>query len=245
MPSPHAAARCPTAARAPSSSLARPCTSRLDSAPHETSRARPNQRTGAPRARTRTNLWPSCLLLARASRTQRGSHRNRREARPRPATCGEFEAEFPTRTQMPGGAGADGKPRRFLLCSRRDFDPHLWAPWSRRVVSFGARAVVPVRLRLLVHDDGRWLYHDLRRVVVGRVVIRRVTPPRTPPGTGDDDAVPMKVAVESVVPVKSMASVASAAMATPSVARLCGNDQERKGEEGRYNYPTHTTYLAG
>src|SRR5262249_27245216 len=50
----------PTAARAPSSSLARPCTSRLDSVPHETSRARPNQRIDEHRARTRTNLCPSC-----------------------------------------------------------------------------------------------------------------------------------------------------------------------------------------
>src|SRR5262249_12968562 len=110
-----------------------------------------------------------------------------------------------------------GKPRRFLLCSRRDFDPHLWARWSRRVVSFGARAVVPVRLRLLVHDDGRWLYHDLRWVVVGRVVIRRVTPPRTPPGTDYDDPVPMKVTVESVVPVETVA----AAMASASMTH-CG-----------------------
>src|SRR5262250_3162374 len=114
-----------------------------------------------------------------------------------------------------------GKPRRYLLCSRRDFDPHLWARWSRRVVSFGARAVVPVRLRLLVHDDGRWLYHDLRWVVVGRVVIRRGTPPRTPPGTDDDDAVPMKVAVESVVPVETVAAAVAAAMASASMTH-CG-----------------------
>ena len=53
----------------------------------------------------------------------------------------------------------------------------------------------------------------------------------------------MKVAVESVVPVKSMAAVASAAM-TPGDAWHCGNDQERKGEKGHYNSPTHTTYLA-
>src|SRR5215470_1499567 len=122
---------------------------------------------------------------------------------------------------------------RGLLRARRDLDPHLRARGHGRIIALRAGTVVPVRLRRLVtHDDGRWLYHDLRRVVIGRV-----TPPWTPPGTGHDDAVPMKVAVESVVPVKSMASVASAAMATPSVARLCGNDQERKGEEGSYNYP--------
>ena len=60
----------------------------------------------------------------------------------------------------------------------------------------------------------------------------------------------MKVAVESVVPVKSMASVGTAAAiaptatATPSVARRRGNDQECKGEEGRCNCPAHTAYLA-
>jgi hypothetical protein len=53
----------------------------------------------------------------------------------------------------------------------------------------------------------------------------------------------MKVAVESVVPVKSMASVASAAM-TPGDAWHCGNDQEGEREEGHDNCPTHTAYLA-
>ena len=53
----------------------------------------------------------------------------------------------------------------------------------------------------------------------------------------------MKVAVESVVSVKSMAAVASAAM-TPCDAWPCGNDQERNCEEGYYNHPTHTAYLA-
>src|SRR5215831_2880601 len=101
-----------------------------------------------------------------------------------------------------------------LLCARRDFDPHLWARRSGRIVGLSAGAVVPVRLRLLVHDDGRWLYHDLRRVVVGRIVIRRVTPPRTPPGTGYDDAVPMKVTVDSMVPVETVAAAMAAASMT-------------------------------
>src|SRR5215470_5959939 len=106
---------------------------------------------------------------------------------------------------------------RGLLCSRRDLDPHLGARGNCRIVGLGAWTVVPVRLRLLVHDDGRWLYHDLRWVVVGRVVIRWVTPPRTPPGTGYDDAVPMKVAVESVVPVETVAAALAAAMASASM----------------------------
>src|SRR5262249_17303052 len=101
-----------------------------------------------------------------------------------------------------------------LLCARRDFDPHLWARRSGRVVSSGARTVVPVCLgRLVLHDDWCRLHHDLRRVIVGRVVIRRVTPPRTPPGTRNDDAVTMKVAVESIVPVETVAAaMASASM---------------------------------
>ena len=39
---------------------------------------------------------PSCCRLAGASRTQRGLHRNRREARPRPSTHGE-NASLPLR----------------------------------------------------------------------------------------------------------------------------------------------------
>ena len=90
-----------------------------------------------------------------------------------------------------------------LFRARRNLDPDLGTRGHGRIVGLRAGTVVPVRLQLLVHDDGRWLYHDLRWVVVGRVVIRRVTPPRTPPGTGYDDAVPMKVAVESMVPVRN------------------------------------------
>src|SRR5262245_64106169 len=68
-----------------------------------------------------------------------------------------------------------------LRRSRRNLDPHFRARRGGRIVGFGAGTVVPVRLRLLVHDDRRWLHDDLRRVVVGRIVIRRVTTPRTPP----------------------------------------------------------------
>ena len=92
---------------------------------------------------------------------------------------------------------------RGLLCSRRNLDPHLRTRRHGRIIGFGAGTVIPVRLWLLAHEHGRWLYHDLRRVIVGRVVIRRVTPPRPPPGTRYDDAVPMKVAVESMVPVRN------------------------------------------
>ena len=107
---------------------------------------------------------------------------------------------------------------RGLLCSRRNLDPHLRTRRHGRIIGFRARTVVPVRLRRgrAVGVDRRRLHDDLRRVVVGRVVIR-VTPPRTPPGTDYDDAVPMKVAVEAVVPVETVA----AAMASASMTH-CG-----------------------
>src|SRR5262249_7908330 len=66
----------------------------------------------------------------------------------------------------------------YLLCPRRDLDPRLWARGNGWIVGLGAGTVVPVRLRRLLHDDGRWLYHDLRWVVIVR---RRVVPPWTPP----------------------------------------------------------------
>src|SRR5438552_13888563 len=44
--------------------------------------------------------------------------------------------------------------RVILLCSRRDLDPRLGARWSGRIVSSGARTVVPVRLGLLLLHDG-------------------------------------------------------------------------------------------
>src|SRR5215467_2803579 len=137
-----------------------------------------------------------------------------------------------------------------LFRARRNLDPHFGTRGHGRIVGLCAGTVVPVRLQLLVHNNGRRLYHDLRWVIVGRVVVRRITPPRTPPRADHDDAASMKVAVESVVPVKSMASVGTAGamapttMATPGVARHRGNDQKCKGEEGRHNCPTHTAYLA-
>src|SRR5215813_5104523 len=88
-----------------------------------------------------------------------------------------------------------------LRRSRRNLDPHLRTRRRGRIIGLGAGTIIPVRLWLLVHDDGRWLYSDLRGVVVGRIVIRRITPRRTPPWARDDDAVPMKVAVESMVTV--------------------------------------------
>src|SRR5262249_59773400 len=75
-----------------------------------------------------------------------------------------------------------------LRRSRRNLDPHFRARRGGRIVGFGAGTVVPVRLRLLVHDDRRWLHDDLRRVVVGRIVIRRGKPPPTPPQKKGDDA---------------------------------------------------------
>ncbi len=121
---------------------------------------------------------------------------------------------------------------RRLLRSRRDLNPRLRARGSGRIVRSGAGTVVPVRLRRSVpHDDRRRLYHDLRWEIVGRVVICRVIlPPRAAPaGSDDDDAVAMKVAVESVVPVETVA----AAMATASMARCIAwrgrNEEERKG----------------
>src|SRR5215467_6598305 len=129
-----------------------------------------------------------------------------------------------------------------LFRARRNLDPDLGTRGHGRIVGLRAGTVVPGRLQLLVHNNGRRLYHDLRWVIVRRIVVRRITPPRTPPGAGHDDAVPMKVAVESVVPVETVAPMASAAM-PPGDDWPCGNDQEREREEGRYNYPTHTAYL--
>src|SRR5262249_17042607 len=96
----------------------------------------------------------------------------------------------------------------YLLCPRRDLDPRLWARGNGWIVGLGAGTVVPVRLRRLLHDDRRRLYHDLRWVVI---VGRRVVPPWPPPKRRADhyDPVPMKVAVESVVPVKCGGSVKS------------------------------------
>src|SRR6516165_5849626 len=95
-----------------------------------------------------------------------------------------------------------------LLCSRRDLDPRLGARGSGRIVRVGARAVVPIRLRrlrrLLVYDDWRRLYNDLRRIVVGRVIPPRAAPTAT--GSDHDHAVSMKGAVEPVVPMETVAT---------------------------------------
>src|SRR5262244_3393759 len=87
-----------------------------------------------------------------------------------------------------------------LLHAWWDLDPHFWARRCRWIVGPDAGTVIPVRLRLPLHDNWRRLYDDLRLIVV-----RRVIPPRTPPecGAGNDDAVTMKVTVESGVPVKT------------------------------------------
>ena len=63
-------------------------------------------------------------------------------------------------------------------------------------------------------------------------------------GRSDKSGVPAKSGrpAKSGGPVETMAAMASAAM-TPCDAWRCGNDQERKGEEGCYNCPTHTAYL--
>src|SRR5262249_29479470 len=80
-----------------------------------------------------------------------------------------------------------GSTRLALLCPRQNFDPHLWARRSGRIVSPRTRTVVPVRLRRLIRDDRRRLDDDLRRRW------RRVIPPRTrtPPEcrTNHDDTV--------------------------------------------------------
>jgi len=57
--------------------------------------------------------------------------------------------------------------------------------------------------------------------------------------------VPVKTGVptKSGGPVETVAATAAAAM-TPGDAWPCGNDQERKGEEGHDNCPTHAAYLA-
>src|SRR5262245_28658974 len=100
-----------------------------------------------------------------------------------------------------------------LMCSRRYLDPHLGARGNCRIVGLGAGTVVPVRLRqAFFHDDWRRLYDNLRRIVV------RVIPPRTPPEyrAGNDDAVTMKVAVESRVAVKSGRPVEAVAARAPA-----------------------------
>ena len=56
--------------------------------------------------------------------------------------------------------------------------------------------------------------------------------------------VAVEVAVESGGPAKSGGPVETMAAMTPRDAWHSGNDQERKGEEECYNYPTHTAYLA-
>ena len=111
---------------------------------------------------------------------------------------------------------------RDLLCSRRDLDPHLWARGNGRVVGLSARAVVPVRFRPVRFRRGGAVGVDRRRLddhlrlIIGRVTPPRV-PPRTPPeGAGDDDAVTMKVAVESVV-AAVVASAVAASVTTASV----------------------------
>src|SRR5262249_31985636 len=128
-----------TAARATSSSLVRPCTARPDCAPHETSRVRPNQQLSERRARTRTNPWPSCCSLVRASRTQIGLSRNQREARPPRATRGE-NASLSLRPSRVHGVG------EATVCQDRRGNPRL--PYNLVASHLESRTRLGLALRL-------------------------------------------------------------------------------------------------